>query len=96
MKYKYKYKTTKYNYEIEKIKIEKETEKTVSYKCFGKDFREAKNTYYHHYHDTLEEAVNHLIYKANNRINYAKETIIEIKKAKKKLNELIKKTKKKN
>ncbi len=68
-----KYKTGRWKNEIEEVKIIKETAKQVTYAyndwngspC---ERREAKESNYHQYHDSWEDAHEHLLNKAHSRI----------------------------
>lgn len=63
-----KYVTTKHGCEIDEVEVEKETEKSV----WINGDRHSKSSSYNTYHNSFEDAKNHLITTAENRIKSAK------------------------
>lgn len=65
-----KYMTKKYNTEIERIAVLSETEKTITFFCpfFKKPRRAMKSSRYEMYHDTWEDAKDHLLGRLSSKL----------------------------
>lgn len=81
------YKTYKWSNKIEEIDVIKYTDKTVTYLRGRREDRENKVSSYHCWHETKEDAINHLKKQYLSEVSYAEERLLN---SKKKLEELIK------
>ena len=72
MSEKFMYQVGNYNCEIEKVKVTKETDKFVTVeRIYNKEKyerREAKNSSWHNFFNTFQEAKNYLIEQSENKI----------------------------
>jgi hypothetical protein len=74
------YKTEKWSNKILELEVLKSTDKTVTYMRGERQDRELLVSSYHYWHNTKEDALNHLKQRYLSKIEYAEKEIAEAKK----------------